>query len=207
MAKKAPRRTAERIVETSLVLFNRFGELNVTTNMIAEHVGISPGNLHYHFPTKSELITFLYNDFQNHFEHLLKKPPAANFTDIEKQLTAMVRKVWDYRFLFRDLSHFLNKNRHLEIEFPKLMRQQSAFFDQSLRRLGQQGHLELGPEHIDQLAQAMSILLTHWISEEYVQAPRLALEPEQANLSQDRVVNLIMCQIAPYKTGAPTAPR
>jgi AcrR family transcriptional regulator len=55
MAKKAPRRTAERILETTLCLFNRFGELNVTTTLIASQMGISPGNLYYHFPTKEEL--------------------------------------------------------------------------------------------------------------------------------------------------------
>ena len=60
MAKKAPRRTAERILETTLSLFNRFGELNVTTTLIASQMGISPGNLYYHFPTKEELINVLY---------------------------------------------------------------------------------------------------------------------------------------------------
>ncbi|MEY3652315.1 MAG: hypothetical protein RL739_485, partial [Pseudomonadota bacterium] len=35
MVKKAPRRTAQRIIETSLSLFNRFGEPNVSTNLIS----------------------------------------------------------------------------------------------------------------------------------------------------------------------------
>jgi hypothetical protein len=34
MVKKAPRRTAERIVTVSLDLFNRFGEPNVSTTLI-----------------------------------------------------------------------------------------------------------------------------------------------------------------------------
>ena len=47
MAKKAPRRTAERILEVTLELFNRFGEPNVSTTLISADLGISPGNLYY----------------------------------------------------------------------------------------------------------------------------------------------------------------
>ena len=52
MAKKAPRRTAERILESSLALFNRFGEPNVSTTAIAADLHISAGNLYYHYPAK-----------------------------------------------------------------------------------------------------------------------------------------------------------
>ena len=43
MAKKAPRRTAERILEVTLELFNRFGEPNVSTTLISAELNISPG--------------------------------------------------------------------------------------------------------------------------------------------------------------------
>ena len=58
--KKAPRRTAERILLGSLALFNRFGVPNVSTTMIAADLGISPGNLYYHYPAKEELINGLF---------------------------------------------------------------------------------------------------------------------------------------------------
>ena len=43
-ARKAPRRTAERILEVTLELFNRFGEPNVSTTTIAVAIGaaVSP---------------------------------------------------------------------------------------------------------------------------------------------------------------------
>ena len=61
MASKAPRRTAERILASALGLFNRFGEPNVATTMVAADLGISPGNLYYHYPGKEDR---LYRPFQ-----------------------------------------------------------------------------------------------------------------------------------------------
>ena len=45
-----PRRTAERILEVTLDLFNRFGEPNMSTTLISAGLGVSPGNLYYHYP-------------------------------------------------------------------------------------------------------------------------------------------------------------
>lgn len=39
--------TRDRILQASLHLFNTQGERNITTNHIASHLGMSPGNLYY----------------------------------------------------------------------------------------------------------------------------------------------------------------
>ena len=49
-ATRKPRRTAERILEATLDLFNRLGEPNVSTTLISAELGTSPGNLHHHHP-------------------------------------------------------------------------------------------------------------------------------------------------------------
>ena len=71
MVKKAPRRTAERILEVTLELFNRFGEPNVSTTLISAELGISPGNLYYHYPAKEELINSLFDRYEHGLNELL----------------------------------------------------------------------------------------------------------------------------------------
>ena len=71
MAKKAPRRTAERILEVTLELFNRFGEPNVSTTLISAELSISPGNLYYHYPAKDELINSLFDRYEKALSELL----------------------------------------------------------------------------------------------------------------------------------------
>ena len=70
--KKKPRRTAERILEVSLDLFNRFGEPNVSTTLISAELEISPGNLYYHYPAKDELINALFDRYEKALGELLQ---------------------------------------------------------------------------------------------------------------------------------------
>lgn len=57
MARTAARRsTKDRIVDSAITLFNESGISAVTTNHVAEHAGISPGNLYYHYANKEEII-------------------------------------------------------------------------------------------------------------------------------------------------------
>ena len=61
----APRiKTSERIVLNSLELFNQQGERSISTNHIAAHMEISPGNLYYHFPNKQAIIAVLFSEYE-----------------------------------------------------------------------------------------------------------------------------------------------
>ena len=60
----APRaKTRDRIIEASLALFNAQGERTVTTNHIAAHLGITTGNLNYHFANKHAIVAELFGRY------------------------------------------------------------------------------------------------------------------------------------------------
>jgi AcrR family transcriptional regulator len=181
MVKKAPRRTAERIIETSLALFNRFGEPNVSTNLISTELRISPGNLYYHFPAKDELVNALFDRYLAQLNPLLDA--AADVRDVEDAwffIHSLFEQLWDHRFLYRDLNDLLSRNRRLETEVKDLLARKQRAFAQLIAGLHHQGALQLDGAEREAVATHMVVLLTWWLSYEYVRNPRHALEEDSA---------------------------
>jgi AcrR family transcriptional regulator len=115
---KKPRRTAERILEVTLDLFNRFGEPNVSTTLISAEMGISPGNLYYHYPAKDELINALVDRYEAALDELLRAADGVeNVEDAWLFFHMLFELIWRFRFLYRDLNDLLSKNRRLEKHF------------------------------------------------------------------------------------------
>jgi len=98
------RDTRTRILVASLSLFNEQGEPNTTTNDIANEADISPGNLHYHFRRKSQIVTAILTEFQADARRVLE-PPAGNdltIDDFWAFLHWLLELLAAYGFLFRD---------------------------------------------------------------------------------------------------------
>lgn len=179
MPRKAPRRTAQRIQEAALALFNRYGEPNVSTTQIAAALDISPGNLYYHYPAKDGLVNLLFDQYAEALAGLL--PAAAEVRDAEDAwffLHSLFELVWQYRFLYRDLTLLLSRNRHLEAGIQQALRQQTEALQSLLQSLRRQGALQLDPDDEVAVATRQVLLLSYWLSFEYARNPRHALEPE-----------------------------
>ena len=97
MPAKKPRRTAERILEVTLDLFNRFGEPNVSTTLISAELNISPGNLYYHYPAKDELINSLFDRYEATLSQLLHA--AEDVRNVEDAGFAPKRRNMHYDIL------------------------------------------------------------------------------------------------------------
>ncbi len=199
MAKKAPRRTAQRILEAALELFNRFGEPNVSTTLVAAELGISPGNLYYHYPAKEELINRLYQGYAAELDELLHASRGVH--DVEDAwffMHSLFELIWRHRFLYRDLNDLLSKNRHLEAEFQRVLQDKAAAIRMLLAGLARAGHLEIDAREVGALSQSMVVVLTYWLSYEYVRNPRQALEPEHAQHALLRGARHTLHLLAPY---------
>jgi AcrR family transcriptional regulator len=199
MAKKAPRRTAQRILEAALALFNRFGEPNVSTTLVAGELNISPGNLYYHYPAKEELINRLYEGYEAELNELLHASEGVH--DVEDAwffMHSLFELIWRYRFLYRDLNDLLSKNRHLETQFQLVLKNKARAIRTLVEGLGRAGHLDIDTDEIDTLAQSMVVVLTYWLSYEYVRNPREALEPSHAQGALMRGAQHTLHLLAPY---------
>src|SRR4051812_27427829 len=199
MPKKAPRRTAERILEVSLELFNRFGEPNVSTTLISAELGISPGNLYYHYPAKDELINSLFDRYERALNELLNASDGVrNVEDAWFFMHTLFELIWQYRFLYRDLNDLLSKNRRLETHFQWVLKNKTRSVRALLDGMSRAGALAIDSREVDATATSMVVVLTYWLSYEYVRDPRNALEPGSAELALMRGAHHVLNLLVPY---------
>ncbi len=196
---KKPRRTAERILEVTLDLFNRFGEPNVSTTLISAELNISPGNLYYHYPAKDELINSLFDRYEKSLNELLHA--ADNVRNVEDAwlfFHMLFELIWQFRFLYRDLNDLLSKNRRLETHFQFVLKNKSLAVQSVLDGLARGSAMQIDVREAEPVATAMVVVLTYWLSYEYVREPRKALEPESASASMLRGAFHVMSLLMPY---------
>jgi len=199
MVKKAPRRTAERILEVTLVLFNRFGEPNVSTTLISAELNISPGNLYYHYPAKDELINALFDRFECALNELLSaSDDVRNIEDAWFFMHTLFELIWQYRFLYRDLNDLLSKNRRLETHFQQILKNKTRAVKALLDGMRRHGALQIDSRELDATATSMVVVLTYWLSFEYVRDPRHALENQNAQNALLRGAQHTLNLLAPY---------
>ena len=107
--------TKTRILDAALALFNERGAANVTTNHIAEALGMSPGNLYYHFRNKAEIVRGLFARITAEWAVNYAVPPAAmpSIPMMEAMLAGNFEIQARYRFFFRDLTLLLNADPDL----------------------------------------------------------------------------------------------
>jgi AcrR family transcriptional regulator len=171
----------ERIVEASLELFNERGARSVTTNHIAAHLSISPGNLYYHFGNKEEIIRALFPQFSEAVYATIPVPEEGEITaeDIGRYHLAGIETLWRYRFVFRDLNELLDRDPILAEAFRGIQLWLRGQFESLFERLIEQGQMRRPnpPEDLSRIATNSFILWSSWIRFLTSSRAKLDLDP------------------------------
>jgi hypothetical protein len=122
MVKKAPRRTAERILEVTLDLFNRFGEPNVSTTAHFCRAAHQPRQPLLPLPGQGRAHQRAVRPYERALNELLGASDSVrNVEDAWFFMHTLFELIWQYRFLYRDLNDLLSKNRRLETHFQTVL--------------------------------------------------------------------------------------
>ena len=196
---KPKRRTRERIVETSLALFNQFGAPNVTTTVIADELGISPGNLYYHFSNKDEIVNTILERFEKEIEETLAAPSAddarvVTVEDIWLFLHLLFEIIWRYRFFYRDVSNLITENRTVEVHFKQILAHKIATARMLCEGLIAAGEMNANEREMAALSENMVLVATYWLSFDFARNPRRT----QDDAALARGVYHVMALIAPF---------
>ena len=193
-------KTRDRILVTSLELFNAEGETNTTTIDIANELDISPGNLYYHFKGKDEIIRELYQQYEvalgDTLAEPIDKPLSSDLSQVEYNwyyLYVVMEEMYNYRFLYLNLDDIRQRYPEISKGFRRLIQLKRTALFAICQNLLDQTVIETQDQQLEGLVDNMTLALTFWFNYEQL-------------LNQDRPPQLIIHQgvlqlltmIAPY---------
>ncbi|KCY83697.1 TetR/AcrR family transcriptional regulator [Acinetobacter baumannii] len=157
-------KTKDRILQISLQLFNERGERSVTTNHIAAELGISPGNLYYHFRNKHEIIKELMHKYQVETLEMLSLPEDRPLTTNDKinYFQVLSGQLWNYRFIHRDVYHLVESNEDFKKIYPRFAGQVMQQGQRIYQAFVDAGLMKMTPSEIEALIINLWIVLTNW---------------------------------------------
>ena len=152
--------TRNRILVASLLLFNEHGEPRTTTNEIADEVDISPGNLHYHFKRKAQIVEALLDEFQADARRVLETPDhePVSIDDFWLFLHLLLEFTAAYRFLFRDLEALTEAYPKVGRVLGHFAKGLAAVFELHLRALSASGVLETREQDAPVIARNLAVI-------------------------------------------------
>ena len=158
-------KTRDRILATALALFNEDGESRVSTVDIAAALGISPGNLYYHFHGKEEIIEQLFADFEAELRQVLIAPAdrSLSLEDHWIFIYIVFEEIHDFRFFYESPSPVIDRCPSLGPRFQRLIALKRATLDLMLANLEQDGALGFAPGERIALAERMTAHLVFWL--------------------------------------------
>lgn len=159
-------KTRERILTAALELFNQQGERKVTTNHIAAHLGMSPGNLYYHFKNKQEIIYELFLNYEERVDSNLDVPSDRQLTVEDKlnYLQKVFQGLWEYRFIHRDMEHLLLGEERLHARYRDFFRRCQQKTEAIYQGLNDANIIQISQRDLEGLALNTWIVVTSWFS-------------------------------------------
>lgn len=160
-------KTRDRILLSALELFNERGERNVTTNHIAAFLGISPGNLYYHFRNKSDIIYRIFQEYEKLVDFYLNIPQDRPLTvaDLTFYLESVFDGLWSYRFFHSDLEFLLDSDPRLRRDYREFTHRCLKAINRIFDGLADGGVIKPQPE---ELRATMSLnvwlVITNWMA-------------------------------------------
>ncbi len=160
--------TKERIIATAIDLFNLHGTKAISTNHIAREMGISPGNLYYHFRSKNDIIRSISDNFSNELGSVFNIQ-LDTIPDFSSNLTTLFNRFFkiqqSYQFLFLEGVHLTKQDSRVLDNYTKLRRLINKGYHDLLSNLVKIKIMKRQSLNIiDDLLDAQWIIMWYWIN-------------------------------------------
>ncbi len=125
---KPSQQTKDKIIQKAIDLFNEQGTAAVSLNSLAEALGISTGNLQYHYRSKEEIFRAILEVMFNEWNAVYQEMDTESFTmdTLRRTLRINFNLVWKYRFFYRELNALLRSDEILAKRYAIIQEQRLA---------------------------------------------------------------------------------
>ena len=142
--------------------------LAISTNHIAKEMGISPGNLYYHFRSKNDIIRSISDNFSNELGFALKIQ-LDTISDFSSNLTSLFNRFFkiqqSYQFLFLEGVHLTKQDSKLLDNYTNLRSLIKKGYHELLSNLVKIKIMKRQSLNIiDDLLDAQWIIMWYWIN-------------------------------------------
>ena len=193
-------KTRDRILVTSLALFNEEGEAHSTTIDIANELDISPGNLYYHFTGKDQIIAELFHQYEVALSGTLAAPIESPLGSERGQvednwyfLYVVLEEMYQYRFFYHNLDDILQRYPDIRRKFRRLMQLKRAALFAICQALLQQSVIDTEDQQLLSLVDNMTLVLNFWLN--YDQLLHGERDPQ---ITIHQGVLQLLTMVAPY---------
>jgi AcrR family transcriptional regulator len=160
--------TRDRILATALRLFNQSGTAAVSTNHVADALGISPGNLYYHFRNKEAIIRALFEQQFAQWDAMYSLPDdrMPTLDDMWRMVNDTFSVSWDYRFIYRELIALLRRDAELNRRWVEVRARGFDGFRQLIAVFAAAGVLRSpdDPDVVTRLAELIWMINEFWLA-------------------------------------------
>lgn len=189
-------KTKDKILNAARNLFNEYGVPQVSLRRIASEIGISQGNLNYHFNKREDIFEALYFQLFDHLGGQADTNPEhfnlqAFLSDIRKGMEVL----FDYRFLMIDLNHTMRENPKLHTHFKQLEQSRKEQYQQAFKAAIDHDIMRAPAfkDEYDGLIDRIRVFSDYWIAS-------AAVYDEPLEGSVDKYHKLVVEMFFPYFT-------
>lgn len=161
-------KTSEKILAKALFLFNEKGPDQVSALQISQELGISYGNLTYHFKKKDDIILTLYQRMQTELNNEISGLVQSLFeeTFYLKLINQILEVTWNYRFVYLNLSSLMTQFEEIKNAEKNYAQSREKILSKAQEYLTREGFLKPADQVDYQLTiRTLSLILYSWISD------------------------------------------
>jgi len=169
MKKKSKTNTKQRILNSAIELFNKNGIQNVTSRHIAVEMGISNGNLDYHYKNKEALLLAIYKQMRAEMSdsYISADPTMVSFEQIHRLLLHLESFQYKYRFFSLDVLEISRSYPEINRLLKNTFRIRKQQMSEMLQKAIEDGFfIKSSEDNIGQLLLPIRIIITFWLSQE-----------------------------------------